>query len=77
MNAVSSSTANRLASRFVIKTLSKMLDNSSTHTTICQNVTLEIILPDVLFCCKPSPLTVREECRLKVFVNMVLRKILT
>jgi hypothetical protein len=43
IECISSSTANRLASRFVIKTLSQMLDDSSTHTTILQNVTLEIV----------------------------------
>jgi len=34
-----------------------------------------IILPDVLYGCETWSLTVREECRLRVFENRVLRRI--
>jgi len=34
-----------------------------------------IILPVVLYGCETWSLTVEEECRLKVFVNRVLRRI--
>ena len=32
-------------------------------------------MPDVLYRCKNWSLTLREECRLRVFQNMVLRRI--
>ena len=35
-----------------------------------------IILPVVLYGCNTWPLTLREECRLRVFDNRVLRRIL-
>jgi hypothetical protein len=34
-----------------------------------------IILPVVLYGCETWSLTLREECRLRVFENMVLRRI--
>ena len=34
-----------------------------------------IILPLVLYGCETCPLTLREECRLWVFENMILRRI--
>jgi hypothetical protein len=34
-----------------------------------------IILPEVLYGCETWSLTVREECRLRVFENRVLRNI--
>jgi hypothetical protein len=34
-----------------------------------------IILPDVLYGCETLLLTLREECRLRVFENRVLRRV--
>ena len=36
---------------------------------------LLIILPVVLYGCEPWSLTLREECRLRVFENRILRRI--
>jgi hypothetical protein len=42
---------------------------------IAQIPTDSIILPVVLYGCVGWPLTLREECRLRVFENRVLRRI--
>jgi hypothetical protein len=36
---------------------------------------MTVILPLILYGCETWPLTLREECKLRVFENMVLRRI--
>ena len=51
--------------------LSSQLLSNNLKIKICKT----IILPVVLYGCKEWSLTLREECRLRVFENIILRRI--
>jgi hypothetical protein len=55
------------------------MQNLSSSSLLSKNVKIKlyrsIILPVVLYGCKSWSLTLREECRLRVFENRVLRRI--
>ena len=51
--------------------LSSSLLSKKLKIKICRT----IILPVVLYGCEIRSLTLREECRLRVFENMVLRRV--
>jgi len=46
-----------------------------TYFVICICIALNLILPVVLYGCETWSLTLREERKLRVFENMVLRRI--
>ena len=52
-----------------------LLSNSLLSKNINIKICRTIILPFVLYGCETWSLTLREECRLKVFENQVLRNI--
>ena len=56
--------------------LEKILSSHLLPKKLKVNTYKTIILPIVLYGCKTWFLTLREECRLRVFENKVLRKIL-
>src|SRR5215475_7649015 len=49
--------------------------NNNLYVLICIKIYRTIILPVVLYKCETWSLTLREECRLRVFENRVLRRI--
>ena len=50
-------------------------ENIKTSATERIKIYRTIILPEVLYGCETWSLTLREECRLRVFENRVLRKV--
>jgi hypothetical protein len=52
-----------------------LLSSSLLSKTVKIKIHKTIILPVILYGCKTWSLTLREECRLRVFENMVLRRI--
>jgi hypothetical protein len=56
------------------------MQNLLSSSLLSKNVNIKIyrtvILPGVLYGCATWSLTLREECRLRVFENRVLRRIL-
>ena len=56
-----------------------LVQNLSSSCLLSKNLKIKInrtiILPLVLYGCETWSLTLREECRLRVFVNRVLRRI--
>jgi hypothetical protein len=50
-----------------------------SYSLLSKNVKIKIyriiIMPVVLYGCESWPLTLREECRLRVFENRVIRRI--
>ena len=57
----------------------RLVQNLLSSSLLSKNLKImayrTIILPDVLYGCETWSLTVREECRLRVFENRVLRRI--
>jgi hypothetical protein len=55
------------------------VQNLLSFSSLCKNVNVKvhrtIILPVVLYCCETWSLTLREESRLRVLENSVLRRI--
>ena len=52
-----------------------LLSSSLLSTNLKIKIYRTIILPVVLYGCETWPLTLRKECRLRVFENTVLRRI--
>jgi hypothetical protein len=52
-----------------------LLSSSLLSKSVKINIHRTVILPVVLYGCKTWSLTLREECRLRVFENRVLRRI--
>jgi hypothetical protein len=52
-----------------------LLSSSLLSKSVKIRIYRTIILPVVLYGCETWPLTLREECRLRVFENKVLRRI--
>jgi hypothetical protein len=52
-----------------------LLSSSLLYKNLKIKIYRSIILPIVLYGCETWSLTLREECRLKVFENRVLRRI--
>jgi hypothetical protein len=55
--------------------LQNLLSSSLLHKNVSIKIYRTIILPVVLYGCENWPLTLRKECRLRVFENRVLRRI--
>ena len=55
--------------------MSNLLSSSLLSKNVKGKTYRTIILPVVLYECETWSLTLREECRLRVFVNRVLRRI--
>jgi hypothetical protein len=51
------------------------LSSSLIFTTVKINIYRTIILPLILYGCDSWPVTLREECRLRDFMNKVLRRV--
>jgi hypothetical protein len=71
------SSLNRLHKHFVslIISVQNLLSSSLLSKNVKIKIYRTIILPVVLYSCESWSLTLREECRLRVFENEVLRRI--
>jgi hypothetical protein len=75
-NSIHEKTNSRLKSGYACyHSLQNILSSSLLSKNVKIKIYRTIILPVVLYGCESWSLTLREECRLRVFENRVLRRI--